>query len=138
MSSNPVYAFFATPKSLGPLVLRLLLAAVFAWHGWQKILGGSDLSAEDLGMAAWTFTGLGVAELVAAFGLFVGLLTRLCALTIVAVMTGAITLVHAAQGLAACEYPATLLAAALALVFLGGGRFSMDRAVSGQLLPTVG
>jgi len=39
---------------------------------------------------------------------------------------------------AACEYPFALLIVALALVFLGAGRFSVDRVISGQLLPAVG
>lgn len=149
MSTNPVFAFFATPKSFGPLVLRLFLAAVFALHGGQKAFGWAGGSgwtatvvewsrADGLGLPVWVSALVIAAELAAAAGLLLGFLTRLCGLSVVAVMTGALLLVHAGQGLAECEYPAALLTSALALVFLGGGRLSLDRAISRQLLPTVG
>jgi putative oxidoreductase len=149
VSTNPVYAFFATPKSFGPFLLRMLLAAVFVFHGSQKAFGwfdGPGWSAtlvdwsrpEGLNMPPWiTALVIGI-ELASAISLFFGFFTRLFALAIMAVMTGAIWYVHAGDGIAASEYPFALLIVALSLVCLGAGRWSLDRAISGQLLPAIG
>lgn len=149
VSSNPVYAFFATPRSWGPFVLRMTLAAVFFYHGGQKAFGwfGGDGWTATLGQ--WTAAdGLGLAvpvaamailgEVAVAVALFLGLMTRLAGLGVMAIMAGAISVVHAGEGVAAWEYPLTLGLVALALVFLGGGRLSVDRGLSQQLLPGFG
>ncbi len=149
MSSNPVYAFFATPKSFGPFLLRMLLAVVFFVHGSQKAFGWFGGEGWAVTANAWAQPGgmnlpMGMtalvifAELAGAAGMFLGLLTRLAALGLAAVMAGAILLVHTPGGFAACEYPLALLVICLALLFTGGGRLSMDRGISGQLLPSIG
>jgi putative oxidoreductase len=127
----------------------MLLAAVFFYHGGQLgfgLFGGAGWSAtvetwnkpDGLDLPYWLSTLVIVIELVSAIGLFVGFFTRLFALGILAVMSGAIWHVHLGQGLTACEYPFALLVVALSLVCLGGGRFSLDRAISRQFLPTIG
>lgn len=149
MSTNPVFAFFATPKSFGPLILRLFLAAVFFLHGSQKafgLFGGAGWSAtlldwnrpDGLGFPSWISALVICLELGATLAFLLGFFTRLFAFAIMVEMAGAIWFVHAAQSLSASEYPAALLAIALSLVFLGGGRLSMDRGISGQLLPAIG
>lgn len=149
MSSNPVYAFFATPKSFGPFVLRMLLAAVFVYHGGQKAFGWFDGDGWSPTLLKWSGEGgmgfpVGVTvavlliELLAAVAMFFGILTRLAAVGVMIVMTGALHYVHAPQGIASSEFPFSILMVAVALFFLGGGRFSLDRAISGQLLPTIG
>lgn len=146
MSSNPIYVFFATPKSFGPFILRLLLAAVFIFHGGQKTFGwfdGPGWTASLKMFAGMGFSpGVAVAvmfvELLVAISMLFGFLTRLSALGVIGVMAGALYFVHAPQGWAASEFPFALLMAALALVFLGGGRLSLDRGISRQLLPTLG
>ncbi len=149
VSSNPIYAFFATPSSYGPFLLRMLLTAVFLTHGGQKTFGwfggagwGETLakwSSVDglnmpVGLAAIAITG----ELLVAVSMFFGFLTRLSALGVMAIMTGAIVMVHARDGIPASEYPFALFMIGLALLFQGGGRLSLDRAISSQLLPAVG
>jgi len=149
VSTNPVYAFFATPKSFGPFVLRLLLTAVFVFHGGQKgfgLFGGEGWQAtvlewskgDGLNFPIWLSTLVIATECLSAIGLFFGFFTRLFAFGLMCVMGGAVWFVHWGQGVAACEYPFALLIVALALVFLGAGRFSVDRVISGQLLPAVG
>jgi putative oxidoreductase len=149
VSGNPVYAFFATPKSFGPLVLRALLATVFIYHGGQKAFGwfGGDgwavtlrnFSGEDgLGLPVAVAVVVILTEVLAAIAMVFGFLTRLAALGVAAIMAGALYFVHAGHTWAQCEFPFAILMVALALLFLGGGRLSMDRMISGQLLPTVG
>jgi putative oxidoreductase len=149
VSSNPVYAFFATPKSLGPFVLRMLLAAVFVYHGGQKAFGwfGGDGWSETLlkwsgengmGFSVGITVAVMLLEVLVAISMFFGFLTRLAAVGVMAVMIGALHYVHAAQGIASCEFPFSILMVAVALFFLGGGRLSVDRAISGQLLPSLG
>jgi putative oxidoreductase len=85
-----------------PLVLRLTLAVVMFAHGAQKVLGwfgGSGLrgtldvlrkSGVPSSVAVLTI----MAEFLGPLGLAVGLLTRVAALGIAAVMLGAILTVH--------------------------------------------
>jgi putative oxidoreductase len=146
VSSNPIYAFFSTPKSFGPFILRMLLAAVFLYHGGQKVFGwfgGSGWNATmtafaGMGFSSGTTVFVMLTELLVAIAMFFGFLTRLAALGVVAVMGGALYFVHAGHGIGECEYPFALLMVALALLFVGAGRLSLDRAISGQLLPVVG
>lgn len=146
MSSNPIYAFFSTPKSFGPFILRMLLASVFFYHGAQKAFGwfggpgwnGTMTAFAGMGFSAGTTVFVMLTELLVSIAMLFGFLTRLAALGVIAVMTGALYFVHAGQGITACEYPFALLMVAVALLFVGAGRLSLDRAISSQLLPVVG
>ena len=146
---HPVYRFFDTPASFALTLLRTMLAGVFFVHGGQKAFGW-------LGGEGWTATlqqfttanglhfpyplaVLGVlAEIVGAFGLLLGLCTRLAALGIVCNMVVAVGYVHWKSGFLAknggFEYPLALGVVALALMLVGGGRFSVDRAITSQLM----
>jgi putative oxidoreductase len=149
VSSNPIYAIFATPKSFGPFVLRMMLASVFVYHGGQKafgLFGGPGWTAtleafsgaNGMGFPVTVTVAVMLTETLVAVAMFFGFLTRLAALGVIGVMGGAIYFVHAQQGWPGSEFPFALLMAAVALVFLGGGRLSLDRAISGQLLPSIG
>jgi putative oxidoreductase len=146
VSSNPIYAFFSTPKSFGPFILRMLLASVFVYHGGQKAFGwfggmgwnGTMTAFAGMGFSSGTTVFVMLTELLVSIAMLFGFLTRLAAFGVIAVMTGALYFVHAGQGIAACEYPFALLMVAVALVFVGAGRLSLDRAISSQLLPVVG
>ena len=146
---NPVSRIFSTPASLAPTILRLALAVIFVYHGGQKAFGwfGGDgwtatmatLTAGDgLNFPYWLAT-LGVlAEIAGAAGIFFGIFTRIAALAIMLTMLVGIYTVHFAKGFggpSGYEYPFALAAMAFALVCIGGGRFSIDRAISRQLLP---
>jgi putative oxidoreductase len=146
---NPVSRIFSTPASLAPTVLRLALATVFIYHGGQKTFGwfgGKGWSAtmtaftasDGLNFPYW-LAALGVlAEVAGAAGLLFGVFTRVAAFGIFCTMLVAIYTVHLANGFGAptgFEYPFTLASMAFALVCIGGGRFSIDRGISRQLLP---
>ncbi len=146
---NVVYRLFFTRDSFGPTLLRCLLAVVFFIHGGQKtfgVFGGAGWTAT---LAQWTSpegmhlsypvaVGGILVELVGAAGMFFGFLTRLAALGICCAMAVAISTVQLPAGFLApqgFEYPLTLAVVALSLVFSGGGKFSVDKAITAQLLP---
>lgn len=146
----PVYRLLATINSFAPTVLRLMMAGVFFIHGTQKTLGwfgGPGWSAqmakwtgaEGMNLPAWlAMVGI-LAEVVGAAGMAVGFCTRLAALLLLGQMVMAIALVHGQNGFLASnngfEYPLALGGVALALLLCGGGRYSIDRALTRQLLP---
>jgi putative oxidoreductase len=149
VSNNPVYSFFATPGSFAPFFLRLALAAIFFYHGGQKTFGWFGGEGWNSTMALWTspdgynlpYVVVGfllIAELAVSLGLLFGFLTRLAALAVVLIMAVVLIFVHGGTTFEAVEFPLVLLAAGLSLVITGGGYFSLDRAISVNLLPNVG
>ncbi len=127
----------------------MLLAAVFLYHGGQKMFGwfggegwtatlGTWTSVDGLGLPLALAMAAVVGEMLVAVAMFFGFFTRLAALGVMVIMAGAIVIVHAGEGISANEYPAALGMVAFALLFLGGGRLSLDRALSAQLLPGFG
>jgi putative oxidoreductase len=124
----------------GLLILRVVLGLLLAGHGSQKLfgwMGGPGLSGtarmfESLGFrpgraAAWAG---GLAEFVGGLALALGWFTPFAAALIVGMMGNAITAVHWPNGIWAqsggIEFPLTNAAAALAVAFIGPGRFSLD------------
>jgi putative oxidoreductase len=133
-----------------PLVLRLTLAVVMFAHGAQKALGwfgGSGLrgtldffrkSGVPSPVAVLTI----MAEFLAPLGLAVGLLTRVAALGIAAVMLGAVLTVHGQHGFfmnwygnqqgEGFEYHVLAIGLAVALVLNGAGAWSFDAVIAGH------
>lgn len=127
--------------AVGSLILRLVLGGLFFGHGAQKLFGW--FGGEGLGGWARKVEGLGytsplamarlagVCELAGGGLLALGLAVPLGAAMIMAVMINAIVSVHARHGWwnrdGGVELPATNAACALALGFIGGGSFSLDR-----------
>jgi len=141
----------ATQPRLSLLVLRLLLGGVMFPHGAQKALGwwgGHGLNATIQGFTTHmgiplVFAWLAVAaEFLGSLGLIVGLLTRVAAFGIGVVMVVAVLKVHMANGFfmnwagnqkgEGFEYHLLALAAALALMIDGGGKASLDRALTSR------
>lgn len=135
-----------TDASATRLFQRLVLAAVIFPHGAQKLLGwfgghGFSATMQSLsgpGGLPWIVALLVVvAESVGSVALALGLLSRLSALGIAAVMLGAMVRVHVPNGFfmnwggaqagEGFEYHLLALALALPIVVLGGGRLSLDR-----------
>ncbi len=149
MSNNPVYSFFATPGSFAPVFLRLALAAVSFYHGVQKTFGWFGGPGWNSTIALWTSAEnynlpfvvvalLLVTELAVCLALLFGFLTRLAALAVVFIIGGILIFVHEGSNFEAVEFPILLIAAGLSLMITGGGHFSVDRAISVNLLPQVG
>ena len=74
-------------------------------------------------------------EFFGGVALLIGLLTRLAALGLAVNMLVAMLLVHAKSGFfnpGGIEFPLSLFAAALLLVFTGAGNYSSDKAVGAR------
>jgi len=136
---------FRTNNDITPLILRLFLGAIFFPHGAQKALGlfgGYGFSGtmgfftEKMGIPVVLALLVIAAEFLGSIGLITGFLTRLSALGIASVMTGAIFMVHLPNGFfmnwsgkqAGEGFEFHLLAIGIALVLLitGGGGLSID------------
>ena len=126
-------------QRLAVLMLRLLLGAVFVMHGSQKILGGGGVAGFAGGLAkmgiephvplAWV---VAITEFVGGICVFFGFLTRFWAAGLVIDMAVAMFKVHLVNGFFISkngfELVLTLGVLALAVVFMGPGWPSVDRA----------
>ncbi|MDR6867022.1 putative oxidoreductase [Microbacterium resistens] len=123
--------------SFGLLILRVVVGAVFAAHGAQKVfeftIPGTVQAFAGMGAPLPEIVGPGIAflELIGGILLILGLLTRPVAALLAIDMIGAIVLVHLSAGLwvgeGGYEFVAVLGAGALALAFTGAGAFAVDR-----------
>ena len=119
----------------GRLVLRLVLGALILLHGIAKLQGPPDFVVGVLGkvgLPPFLAYGVYVGELLAPVLLILGLWTRAAAIVIAVNMIFAIYLVHMGdlsklgkQGGYALELQAMFLFTAVAIAFLGAGRYSI-------------
>lgn len=124
--------------SLGLLVLRVVVGAIFAAHGAQKVfeftIPGTVGSFADMGvpMAEIAAPVVAFIELIGGILLILGFLTRPVSILLTIDMAVALVLVHLPAGLwvgdGGYEFVAVLGVAALALALTGAGRFSVDGA----------
>jgi putative oxidoreductase len=140
--------FFQTEDDVSVLIARLFLGVVILPHGWQKLLGmfgGFGFSATvdffvNSGIPAAVAFLIIIGESFGAVGLIVGFLSRLAALGITLIMLGAIFLVHLPNGFfmnwssnqpgEGFEYHLLAIGLALVVLIKGGGKWSVDRAIS--------
>ncbi len=133
-----------------PLVLRLTLAVVMFPHGAQSALGwfggygfkGTLESFRKSGIPLPLAVLAIIAEFLGPLGLAVGLLTRVAALGIAAVMLGAILTLHRQHGFfmnwygnqqgEGFEYHLLAIGLAVALVLNGAGMWSLDAVITGH------
>ena len=130
------------------LVLRVATGLIFIPHGVTKIFGSGGVAKFASSLPSYgipTFLGYVAAysELVGGILLIVGLLTRIDALFLAGTMfvaafivqlpdavrdpdAGANKVFAAIRGM---ELPLSILAAMVALILMGGGRFSLDRLI---------
>ncbi len=139
----------STQDDVAPLVMRVMLGIVFFPHGAQKVFGwfgGYGLEGtlnfftQTMGVPLVFAILVIVAEFVGALGLIVGFLTRIAAFGVASVMTGAIFMVHLKHGFLmnwagkqageGFEYHLLAIALAVALMFTGGGKGSIDSCIS--------
>lgn len=130
---------------ISALILRIALGLIFIPHGFPKVFGaeGPGAFASDMpqyGIPAFLGYVAAFAEFFGAALLIVGLLTRFNAFLLACVMIAAIVVVHGPEAMMVegqgpmrlmamvkeIEFPMSLLGIAVALVLLGGRRFSLD------------
>ena len=127
---------YPVSASLGLLILRLGLGAMFIWHGYGKITGGPELWIK-LGQAT-SVVGIhfapkifGFLAALSEFGggicLVLGFLTRPAALMMAITMTVAtcMHLVHG-DGLNVASHAIEVGIVFYSLILIGPGRFSFD------------
>jgi putative oxidoreductase len=116
------------------LILRITSALVFLYHGSAILFGafggpGPQRFAAFMHMPAVVGYLVGLAQFAGGLAILSGVLIRLGAVCIIAVMLGAIFLVHLPHGFdvskGGLEYPLTQLLIALALLITGAGAYSL-------------
>jgi putative oxidoreductase len=148
--------FLATDDSLAAFLARLTLGLVILPHGAQKLLGwfgGAGFNGtlayfeQAFGVPALLTVLVIVAELFGGLGLIAGFLTRLSAVGVGLVMLGAIFLGgHLEHGFfmnwtgqqagEGYEFHLAMIGLALVVLRLGGGRWSVDRAITTRKVST--
>jgi len=125
--------FLPRSPDVALLLLRLIFGgAMLALHGWGKLLKFGEMSAkftDPLGIGSTTSLVLAlVGEILCPIILIVGAYTRFAALGAAITMGVAFFIVHGAKlsGPGSGEMSLLYLAPYLALLFAGGGRFSLD------------
>jgi len=140
-----------TPNSPALAVVRLALGVVMFAHGAQKALGwfggfgpSGTLGFFDQSLGIPPVLGVLViaAEFLGGLGLILGALSRIAAVGVIAVMLGAVALVHAPNGFfmdwsgqaagQGFEFHVLVIAMALAVVLRGSGALSVDRVIAAR------
>lgn len=126
----------ATRLDYAALLLRASLGTMFLAHGLMKLvdftLPGTAAFFESVGFPGWTAYIVSPAEVLAGVALIVGFHTRLVALLSLPILLGAIV-PHAGAGWSfsnaggGWEYPVYLVATAVVVALLGGGRLALTR-----------
>lgn len=123
--------------ALGLLILRVVIGAAFMIHGWSKIqtpfswMKGGHIPGFMQALAA-------LGEFGGGLGILLGLLTPIAALGALCTMIGAWVIVHRGDPWIKPGAPKTFELAslyavvALALIFTGPGRLSLDALLFGR------
>ncbi|BES69011.1 DoxX family protein [Marinobacter nanhaiticus D15-8W] len=120
---------------LGKLIIRLTLGGLLLFHGIAKLFHGVGFVESQLashGLPTFLAYGVYIGELLAPLMIILGYQTRIGALIVVINMIVAIALVHTHELMSlsrsggwALELQGFFLFIALALVFLGPGRYKL-------------
>jgi putative oxidoreductase len=126
-------------RGAAPLLLRLAVGLVMLSHGQEKVFGSMARHLATVTGTLHLHWGLAYAsayaELLGGVLLLLGLFTRWAALAMAVILATAVFRIHWAYGLrgpGGFELALSVLAAALALVFLGGGWLSVDKSLLGK------
>jgi len=117
--------------SFGPLITRIIIGALFFWHGIDKFRTGLSnvegfFASSGVPLAGFTAPLTAVLEIALGAALILGLFTRLSALILSGVMVGAIIWVKGTTVLGGNELDLVYLAGLLSLVLVGPGALSAD------------
>ena len=140
-----------TENDTAGLIMRVLLGIVFFPHGAQKVLGWfggygfsgtMSMFTDKMGIPVFFALLAIMAESLGSIALITGFLTRIAAFGIACVMSVAILTVHLQNGFfmnwsgsqqgEGFEFHILAIALALALMIKGGGKWSVDRAITNK------
>ncbi|XPV70445.1 MAG: DoxX family protein [Halarcobacter sp.] len=123
--------------SVGKLILRLMLGFLMLFHGYKKAIGGIEgikTLVVNNGFPEFIAYGVYIGEIVVPIFIIIGLYTRVSSLIYAFTMAVAIYLAHSSHifgltktGGLIIETPLLFMFSALALMFLGSGRYSIDK-----------
>jgi putative oxidoreductase len=137
---NLIHKTLDANAGLEAIILRAPIGLILAAHGSQKLFawfGGYGLEGTGQWMASVGLTPgflmallAGSAEFFGGLALILGLFTRPAAAVTALTMLVALLSVHLGKGFFldthGIEYALALLSATTALIFIGGGRYSLD------------
>ncbi|KYZ77761.1 DoxX family protein [Anaerosporomusa subterranea] len=123
-------------RELGILLLRVGIGLMFMYHGWPKIVGGTEtwvklgMAMKFLGVsfapAFWGFMSA-VTEFIGGFLIAIGLLTRPVAMFLSFNMIVAVVLKFSSgAGLGGASQAIEVGIVFLSLILMGPGRYSID------------
>lgn len=117
--------------SLGLLAMRVIAGGLLLYgHGWPKLMHFTERAAhfaDPLGIGSVRSLALAVfAEVLCAACVVLGFATRFAAIPILILLAVAAFLVNGGQPFGEKELALVYSAPFLALVFTGGGRYSLD------------
>lgn len=122
--------------SFALLILRASFGLMMLTHGWPKVLSFIDNPSsfpDPVHLGPALSHGLtAFAEFFCAILIIIGLGTRWAAVPLVIAMTVVSFVVHVKDPMAEREMSMLYLAAFTAIMILGAGRYSLDRAISGK------
>jgi putative oxidoreductase len=123
-------------KPVALLLLRLGLGLIFIYHGYPKLFTHAHEALRQfpkMGFPSYFAYIAGVVEFFGGWLLALGLFTRIAALFLAGEMAIAIIRVHLPQGgltaVSNYQLPLALAVASFALVAVGAGAISFDRAI---------
>lgn len=124
------------------LIVRIGVALLMLTHGipkLQMLFGGGEIQFPGvMGMSPALSLGLTVfAEVLCSILILIGLGTRLASIPLIFTMLVAVFVIHASDPLAGKEMGLLYLLLYIPLLFLGGGKFSLDRVLSASLRPEI-
>ena len=131
-------SFLNKLQPIGLLALRVALGVIFVYHGYPKLMGDTQRTAQffaSIGLAPFLVAVVGIVELFGGVLLLLGLFTRVAAALLAGTMAVAIWKVHLGKGILAVseyEFAMALGGAALALATTGAGKASLDYAIFRQ------
>ncbi len=116
-----------SPKSLGLLLLRLVVAGIFLYHGWNKFMfmDNTVIFFGTLGLAPFFAYFIALVEVVGGLFMLLGAFPCVTGIMLALDMVVAIFLVKLSSGFVGMETELLLFAGSLALALMGSGRYAI-------------
>lgn len=127
----PLKNFCEKNKQYAPLILRLVVGILFAWHGYNKFAGGIDgvatfftsLGIPLPGVMAWVVASI---ELLGGIALILGVATQHFSLLLSIILMVAIVKTKLGTAFGTWNYDVTLLASTISIMLSGAGPYALD------------